>query len=100
MTPQEQIEIEAATFRRLLTHLDQNKNVQNIDLMIVADFCRNCLAKWYASEATARGVDVEYDTAREIIYKMPYSVWKTKYQQPATPEQQEAFDAIQKNKQK
>lgn len=85
-------EIEAAVFRRLLNHLDERKDVQNIDLMILADFCRNCLAKWYKAEAEERGETIDYEQAREIIYGMPYSEWKAKYQTEATPEQQEAFN--------
>lgn len=89
-------EIEAATFRRLLAHLDNNKDVQNIDLMILANFCRNCLAKWYSAEASERGKQVDYEQAREIIYGMPYSEWKEKYQLEATPEQMEKFNARNK----
>ena len=75
-----QTEIEAAAFRRLLSHLDSRKDVQNIDLMNLAGFCRNCLAKWYSAAATERGESVDYEAAREIIYGMPYSEWKDKYQ--------------------
>ena len=75
-----QTEIEAAAFRRLLSHLDNRKDVQNIDLMNLAGFCRNCLAKWYSAAATERGESVDYEAAREIIYGMPYSEWKSKYQ--------------------
>ncbi len=89
---QKQQEIEAATFQRLLKHLDDHKDVQNIDLMILADFCRNCLAKWMLAEAKTRGVEMDYDTAREKIYGMPYSEWKDKYQTAATPEQLAAFE--------
>lgn len=89
----QQIELEAATFRRLLKHLDDNKHVQNIDLMIVADFCRNCLSKWYLKEAQDRGIDMSDESAREHIYKMPYSQWKSEHQLPATEEQQAAFAA-------
>ncbi|MEY3016908.1 MAG: hypothetical protein RL336_43 [Pseudomonadota bacterium] len=85
--------IEAAVFRRLLKHLDDNKQVQNIDLMILADFCRNCLAKWYVSAAAEQGVEIDYEGAREIVYGMPYSEWKDLFQAPATPEQLAAFDA-------
>lgn len=91
-------EIEAAVFRRLIDHLDNNKDVQNIDLMILADFCRNCLAKWYNAEAQARGVEVDYEQAREIVYKMPYSEWKEQFQAPATPEQLAAFEKRQQGK--
>ena len=86
-------EIEAAVFRRLLEHLDNNKGVQNIDLMILADFCRNCLAKWYVSAAEERGETLDYEAAREIVYGMPYSEWKEKFQQKATAEQMKAFEA-------
>lgn len=72
--------LEAATFRRLLAHLDNNREVQNIDLMNLAGFCRNCLAKWYAAEAQSQGLDVDYEQAREHIYGMPYAEWKEKYQ--------------------
>ena len=75
-----QTEIEAAAFRRLLAHLDNRKDVQNIDLMNLAGFCRNCLAKWYSAAATEQGEPVDYEVAREIIYGMPYSEWKDKYQ--------------------
>ena len=91
MKPQTQQEIEAATFRRLLQHLDNHKEVQNIELMIVADFCRNCLSKWYVAEAAERGIEIDYETAREMVYGMPYSEWKNKYQTEATPEQAVAF---------
>lgn len=84
-------DIEAATFRRLLKHLDENKDVQNIDLMNLANFCRNCLSKWYAAEAAERGVEVDYDAAREIVYGMPYPEWKANYQKEATEEQLAAF---------
>jgi len=85
--------IEAAVFRRLLAHLDERKDVQNIDLMNLAGFCRNCLSKWYVAAAADAGEEVDYDQARERVYGMPYAQWKEKYQTPATPEQQAAFDA-------
>lgn len=88
-----QTEIEAATFRRLLDHLDANKDVQNIDLMILADFCRNCLAKWYSAAASEKGVDIDYEQAREVVYKMPYSQWKEHHQPAATEAQLAAFSA-------
>jgi hypothetical protein len=84
-------EIEAATFRRLLAHLDANKDVQNIDLMNLASFCRNCLSKWYSAEAKEKGLDVGYEEAREIVYGMPYSQWKEKYQADASPAQLTQF---------
>ena len=92
-----QTEIEAAVFRRLLAHLDSRKDVQNIELMNLAGFCRNCLAKWYSAAASDAGESVDYEAAREIVYGMPYSEWKDKYQQEATPEQLAAFSASQKN---
>ncbi|WP_026972531.1 DUF1244 domain-containing protein [Aliagarivorans marinus] len=90
--------IEAATFRRLLSHLDSHKEVQNIELMILADFCRNCLAKWMVTEAKERGVELDYEQAREHVYGMPYSEWKDKFQLPATPEQLAAFEKRQAEK--
>lgn len=82
MTDRNQTEIEAAAFRRLLKHLDERKDVQNIDLMELAGFCRNCLARWYMEEAQARGETLDKEAAREHIYGMPYSEWKTRYQTP------------------
>jgi hypothetical protein len=84
-------EIEAAVLRRLLQHLDNNKQVQNIDLMNLAGFCRNCLAKWYVAAAEERGVTVNYEEARERIYGMPYEEWKQRYQAPASAEQLAQF---------
>ncbi len=85
-------EVEAAVFRRLLEHLDGRKDVQNIELMNLAGFCRNCLSKWYVAAAEEKGMTVDYDTARERVYGMPYDEWKARYQTPATPEQQAAFE--------
>ncbi len=84
--------IEAAVFRRLLAHLDERKDVQNIDLMNLAGFCRNCLSKWYLAAAQERGEELDYDAARERIYGMPYEEWKKHYQTSATPEQLAAFN--------
>ncbi|MGI9213304.1 MAG: DUF1244 domain-containing protein [Methylococcaceae bacterium] len=92
------IEIEAATFRRLLNHLDSHKEVQNIELMLVADFCRNCLAKWYSAEAQEHGVEIDYPEAQARIYGMPYSEWKSLYQTVATPEQLHAYEERQLQK--
>lgn len=88
-------EIEAATFRRLLHHLGEHTEVQNVDLMILADFCRNCLAKWYVTAAAERGETVDYEAARQIVYGMPYAEWKERFQLPATPEQLAALAARQ-----
>ena len=87
-------EIEAAVLRKFLVHLDKRKDVQNIDLMILAGFCRNCLSRWYRNAAIERGVNMDNETAREAIYGMPYDEWKEKYQKPATDEQLAAFKAI------
>jgi hypothetical protein len=84
--------IEAAVFRRLLEHLDSRKDAQNIDLMNLAGFCRNCLSKWYMAAAEEQGVSVDYDKARERVYGMPYDEWKRLYQTEATAEQLAAFD--------
>lgn len=84
--------IEAAVFRRLLEHLDSRKDAQNIDLMNLAGFCRNCLSKWYVAAAAEEGVETDLEQARERIYGMPYSEWKEKYQSEATPEQLAAFE--------
>ncbi|WP_416140623.1 DUF1244 domain-containing protein [Halomonas sp. HK25] len=91
-------ELEAAAFRRLVKHLDEHKEVQNIDLMILADFCRNCLSKWLVSAAEERGAELDVESAREYVYGMPYPEWKEHYQQDATPEQLAAFEARQAQK--
>ncbi len=88
----EQDKIDAAVLRRLLAHLDERKDVQNIELMNLAGFCRNCLSKWYLAAAREQGVDVDYEQAREKVYGMPYSEWKSRYQREATPEQLAAFE--------
>ena len=80
--------IEAAVFRRLLAHLDSRKDVQNIELMNLAGFCRNCLSKWYAAAADELGVAVDYEAARTRVYGMPYAEWKTQFQSDATAAQQ------------
>ncbi|AFJ01307.1 protein of unknown function DUF1244 [Methylophaga frappieri] len=80
MDKQTQIEIEAAAFRQLIAHLQTRTDVQNIDLMNLAGFCRNCLSKWYLAAAEERGKEMGYDAARTIIYGMPYSEWKSQYQ--------------------
>ena len=88
-------DIEAAVFRRLLQHLDDNKQVQNIDLMNLAGFCRNCLSKWYVAAAAERGVEIDYEQARERVYGMPYSEWKARFQTEASPEQLQQFSSRQ-----
>jgi hypothetical protein len=87
LTPTQQTELEAATFRRLVAHLDERKDVQNIDLMILAGFCRNCLSKWYKASADDQGVSLDLDEARQAVYGMTYEEWKNTYQTEATPEQ-------------
>ena len=87
--------IEAAVFRRLVEHLDAHKEVQNIDLMNLAGFCRNCLSKWYVEAAREEGREIDYETAREIVYGMPYAEWKSKYQSDASPEQLAKFAGSQ-----
>ncbi|MEM1155534.1 MAG: DUF1244 domain-containing protein [Pseudomonadota bacterium] len=87
------LRIEAAVFRRLLDHLDERKDVQNIELMNLAGFCRNCLSKWYAAAAESEGRAVDYDQARERVYGMPYADWKARYQTEASKEQVDAFNA-------
>ncbi len=97
MDPQTVTELEAAAFRRLRDHLLRERpDVQNIDLMILAGFCRNCLADWYREAATERGIEMGKDQAREIVYGMPFAEWKAKYQKDATPEQLAAFEKAQK----
>ena len=91
-------EIEAATFRRIVSHLQDNPEVQNIDLMNLANFCRNCISKWYVSESITHGEEISYDQARELVYGMPYDEYKNKHQKEATKEQLEKFNASQKNK--
>ena len=92
--------IEAAVFRRLLAHLDERKDVQNIELMILAGFCRNCLSKWFVEAGRERGVEVDIETARAKIYGMPYAEWKERHQQPATDEQLRRFEAAEQAKAK
>ncbi len=89
-------EIEAAVFRKLLKHLDSRKDAQNIELMNLAGFCRNCLSKWYVAEANERGIEIDYEQARELVYSEPYSDWKAKYQTEATPEQLKKFNSTNK----
>jgi hypothetical protein len=80
MDKQTQLELEAAAFRGLVKHLSERTDVQNIDLMNLAGFCRNCLSKWYLAEAESKGLDLNYDQAREVVYGMPHQEWKDKYQ--------------------
>jgi len=91
-------ELEAATFRALVAHLRERTDVQNIDLMNLAGFCRNCLSKWYRAAAEDKGVELSDPQAREIVYGMPYDEWRKKYQAEASPEQKAAFAAAQQHK--
>lgn len=86
------LELEAAAFRRLLGHLRERTDVQNIDLMNLAGFCRNCLSRWYREEAEAKGVPLSDAAAREIVYGMPYETWKARHQAEASPKQRASFD--------
>lgn len=97
--PKTQTELEAAAFRRLVEHLRGRTDVQNIDLMNLAGFCRNCLSNWYQDAAAAKGIALEKMEAREIVYGMPYPEWQAKYQKEASPEKQKAFtEAIKAHK--
>ncbi len=93
MNEQTRIDIEAAVFRRLVDHFRGHTEVQNIDLMNLASFCRNCLSKWYRAAAEERGIELSYDDARKIVYGMPYDEWKAKHQTEATPAQRAAYEA-------
>ena len=94
---QTQTEIEAAAWRKLVEHFQKRSDVQNIDLMNLAGFCRNCMSKWYKSGAAAQGIELDYEAAREIIYAMTYAEWKAQYQKKASEEQLTAFNAITKD---
>ncbi len=93
MNTEIQTKLEAAAFRQLINHLQQHTEVQNIDLMNLADFCRNCLAKWYMAAAEKQDVTLDYDAAREYVYGMPYNEWKDKFQKKATAEQMAIFES-------
>lgn len=90
--PSIRTELEAAVFRRLVSHLRSHTDVQNIDMMNLAGFCRNCLSNWYKDAADERGLDLSKEATREIVYGMPYSEWKARYQTEATPEQVSAYN--------
>jgi len=97
MDDQTRIELEAAAFRRLRRHLmEERTDVQNIDMMNLTGFCRNCLSRWYQEAANARGIEMSKDEGREAFYGMPFAEWKSRYQTEATPEQQAAFDISHK----
>ncbi len=97
MDDRTRIELEAAAFRHLVEHLRTHTEVQNIDLMNLAGFCRNCLSKWYSAAAKDRGLEIDYDEAREIVYGMPYDEWKAKHQSEATTDQLATFKEVAPN---
>lgn len=97
MSADQKTELEAAAFRRLVAHLQERTDVQNIDLMNLSGFCRNCLSRWYGEAAAEQGVDMSKDAAREIVYGMPYADWKSKHQTEATDAQKAAFDGAAKD---
>ncbi len=92
LKPRTRLELEAAVFRRLVEHLRERSDVQNIDLMNLAGFCRNCLSRWYREAAEERNLPLDDAEAREIVYGMPYEEWKALHQTEATPEQKAAFE--------
>ncbi|MBB2898125.1 hypothetical protein QE393_002861 [Pseudomonas sp. SORGH_AS 211] len=95
MTEQDRLELEAAAFRTLVEHLRKRTDVQNIDLMNLSGFCRNCLSKWYKAAADDKGLELSLDDAREAVYGMPYADWKAQYQTEASPAQAAAFQEQQ-----
>ena len=97
MDEKTQVELEAAAFRRLRKHLRERTDVQNIDLMNLAGFCRNCLSNWYQDAAREKGITLDKMAAREIVYGMPFDEWRAKYQTEATPEQMAALAAVKKD---
>ena len=97
MDDKTRIELEAAAYRALVAHLRRRTDVQNIDLMNLSGFCRNCLSKWYKAAAEERGLEMEYEAARELVYGMPYAEWKDKHQKEASPEQAKAFQQSHKH---
>tara|TARA_B100000029_G_scaffold411506_1_gene413882 strand:+ start:59 stop:364 length:306 start_codon:yes stop_codon:yes gene_type:complete len=94
---QQQTQIEAAVFRRLVEHLDERKDVQNIDLMNLAGFCRNCLSKWYRAACEDSGIEVDYEDVRERVYGMPYPQWKERFQKEASADQLADFERNKPN---
>jgi len=96
MDKQTQTELEAAAFRGLVQHLQKRPDVQNIDLMILSGFCRNCLSKWYKKAAIENGLDMDFPSAQEAVYGMPYNEWKEKHQLDATEAQKEAYNKADK----
>ena len=97
MDKQTELELEAAAYRRLRDHLQTRTDVQNIDLMNMSGFCRNCLSRWYMEAAQERGLDMSKEQSREAVYGMPFTEWKARYQKDASPQQQAAFEAVPKD---
>ena len=97
MDDKTRMELEAAAFRRLVEHFRERTDVQNIDLMNLAGFCRNCCSKWYLAAAQERGIEMNYEDAREIVYGMPYAQWKEKHQAQASAEQIAAYESSKPN---
>ena len=97
MDAQTQLELEAAAFRRLRDHLAERTDVQNIDMMNLSGFCRNCLSRWYQEAANERGIEMSKDEGREAVYGMPFGEWRAKYQADATVAQKAAFEVSHKN---
>ena len=97
MAPIDTTALEAAAFRRLVAHFQERTDVQNIDLMNLSGFCRNCLSRWYMEAAQEAGLDMDKESAREVIYGMPYSQWRDTYQTEATAEQKTAFEQSHKH---
>ena len=97
MDEETRIKLEAAAFRALVGHLRERTDVQNIDMMNLSGFCRNCLSRWYMEAAQAEGIEMDKDQSREIIYGMPFSEWRDQYQTEATAEQKAAFDKVEKH---
>ncbi len=97
MDDQTRTELEAAAFRRLRDHLRTRTDVQNIDMMTLAGFCRNCLSRWYGEAAAERGIEMSKDESREIVYGMPFEEWRDRYQREASSEQKAAFEAAPKS---
>jgi len=94
MTPEQQMQIEAIAWRKLVSHFQKRKDVQNIDLMNMAGFCRNCMSKWLMGGAKDVGIEMDYDQAREIVYGMTYDEWKNNHQEKATQEQLDKYNAL------
>ena len=97
MDEQTRTEVEAAVYRRMVQHFRNRTDVQNIDLMILAGFCRNCLSKWYRAAAEERGVEIDYDEAREVVYGMPFADWKSQYQHEVGADKVTAFEQAQRD---